>query len=55
VEYRPLKELDDRINADPNDFLAILLQGFALGYAHLGGTDNALYASWKPDALESVL
>ncbi|CAE6425385.1 unnamed protein product [Rhizoctonia solani] len=55
VEYRPLKEVEDRIAADPNDFAAILLQGFDAGYAHFDRNDNALYPGWKPDTVESVL
>ncbi|CAE6511999.1 unnamed protein product [Rhizoctonia solani] len=55
VEYRPLKEVEDRISADPNDFIAILLQGFDAGHAHFDRNDNALYPGWKPDTVESVL
>ncbi|KAL5636550.1 hypothetical protein ACGC1H_000490 [Rhizoctonia solani] len=55
VEYRSLKEIEDRIAADPNDFLAILIQGFDAGYAHFDRNDNALYPGWKPDTVESVL
>ncbi|KAG8755542.1 hypothetical protein FRC11_005958, partial [Ceratobasidium sp. 423] len=31
VEYHPLKEVEDRIAADPKDFLAILIQGLDAG------------------------
>ncbi|CAE6412323.1 unnamed protein product [Rhizoctonia solani] len=55
VERRPLKELEDRIAADPNDFLAILLQGFDAGNAYVGGKDNKLYPRWNPDPVESIL
>lgn len=55
VEYRPLKEIEDRIDADPNDFLAILIQGFDAGNAHFVRNDNALYRDWNPDTVESVL
>jgi predicted HTH transcriptional regulator len=37
VEYRSTKELDDRVNADKNDFLAILLQEWASGRGEIGG------------------
>ncbi|QRW16426.1 NmrA-like family domain-containing protein 1 [Rhizoctonia solani] len=53
--HRSLKELDDRIGADPNDFLAILLRGFDAGHACVGGKDNVLYPNWKPDSVESIL
>ncbi|CAE6444299.1 unnamed protein product [Rhizoctonia solani] len=55
VQHRSLKELDDRIGADPNDFLAILLRGFDAGHAYVGGKDNVLYPNWKPDSVESIL
>ncbi|KAJ1309094.1 hypothetical protein OPQ81_004772 [Rhizoctonia solani] len=55
VEYRPLKEVQDRITADPNDFLAILIQAFDARYANFSRNDNALYPGWKPDAVENVL
>ncbi|CAE6395838.1 unnamed protein product [Rhizoctonia solani] len=55
VERRPLKEVEDRIAADPNDILAILLHGFEAGYGDVGGKDNELYPGWKPDSVESVL
>ncbi|GAB1519680.1 hypothetical protein RhiTH_002748 [Rhizoctonia solani] len=55
VQHRSLKELDDRIGADPNDFLAILLRGFDAGHACVGGKDNVLYPNWKPDSVESIL
>ncbi|CAE6505180.1 unnamed protein product [Rhizoctonia solani] len=55
VEYRPLKEVEDRVAADANDFLAILISGFAAGYANFDRNDNALYPAWNPDSVESVL
>jgi hypothetical protein len=55
VEYRSTKELEDRINADKNDFLAILLQEWASGRGEIGGKDNGLYPGWKPDSIESIL
>ncbi|KAH7343354.1 hypothetical protein B0J17DRAFT_713536 [Rhizoctonia solani] len=55
VEYHPLKEVEDRIAADPNDFLAILLHGFDAGYANFNRNDNALHPDWKPDTVEGVL
>ncbi|KDN46569.1 hypothetical protein RSAG8_04222, partial [Rhizoctonia solani AG-8 WAC10335] len=55
VEYRPLKELDDRVNTSAEDFLAILLQEWASGRGEIGGKDNELYPGWKPDSLESIL
>ncbi|KDN46571.1 hypothetical protein RSAG8_04224, partial [Rhizoctonia solani AG-8 WAC10335] len=55
VEYHPLKELDDRVNASAEDFLAILLQEWASGRGEIGGKDNELYPGWKPDSLESIL
>ncbi|CAE6452244.1 unnamed protein product [Rhizoctonia solani] len=55
VEYRPLKELEDRIAADPNDIFAAALHGWDAGYGYVGGKDNGLYPEWKPETLESVL
>ncbi|CAE6429968.1 unnamed protein product [Rhizoctonia solani] len=55
VDYHPTKELDDRVNASADDFLAILLQEWASGRGELGGKDNGLYPEWKPDTIESVL
>ncbi|GAB1520367.1 hypothetical protein RhiTH_003442 [Rhizoctonia solani] len=55
VDYRSTKELDDRVNASAEDFLAILLQEWASGRGELGGKDNSLYPGWKPDTIESVL
>ncbi|CAE6473299.1 unnamed protein product [Rhizoctonia solani] len=55
VEYRPLKEVEDRIAADPNDFFATLIHRFDAGYANFNRNDNALYPGWKPDTVESIL
>ncbi|CAE6436156.1 unnamed protein product [Rhizoctonia solani] len=55
VEYHPLKELDDRVSASGEDFLAILLQEWSSGRGDIGGKDNGLYPNWKPDTIESVL
>ncbi|CAE6522470.1 unnamed protein product [Rhizoctonia solani] len=55
VEYRPLKEVEDRIATDPKDFFAILIQGLDAGYVHFNRNDNALYPGWEPDSVESVL
>ncbi|KAB5591507.1 hypothetical protein CTheo_5064 [Ceratobasidium theobromae] len=55
VEYRPLKEIDDRVKADPNDILAVLLQEWSSGRGEIGAKDNGLYPGWKPEAIESVL
>lgn len=55
VEYRPMKEIEDRIAADPNDFFAFLILGFDAGHANFDRNDNGLYPDWKPDTIESVL
>jgi hypothetical protein len=55
VEYRPVKELDDRVAADANDFLAVLLQEWASGRGQLKGLSNEFYPEWKPAPVESVL
>ncbi|KAF8596575.1 NAD(P)-binding protein [Ceratobasidium sp. AG-I] len=55
VDSRPLKELDDRVNADSGDFLAALLQEWHSGRGELGAVDNKLYPGWKPDTIESIL
>jgi hypothetical protein len=55
VEYRPLKELDDRVAADANDFLAVLLQEWASGHGQLKSLSNDLYPGWKPASVESIL
>lgn len=55
VEYRPVKELDDRIAADANDFLAVLIKAWATGAVHFEEKDNKLYPDWKPDTVESIL
>ncbi|GAB1519679.1 hypothetical protein RhiTH_002747 [Rhizoctonia solani] len=55
VEYRPLKEMGDRIAADPTDLLAFLVRGFEVGHGNIGGEGNGLYPDWKPESVESVL
>ena len=55
VDYRPLKEIEDRITANPDDFLAILIKGWASGRVEIGTKDNGLYPGWKPDPIESIL
>ncbi|GAB1520370.1 hypothetical protein RhiTH_003445 [Rhizoctonia solani] len=55
VEYRPAKELDDRVDANAEDIFAVLLQDWASGRGEIGGRDNGLYAAWKPDTIESIL
>ncbi|CAE6366785.1 unnamed protein product [Rhizoctonia solani] len=55
VDYHPTKELDDRVNASAEDFLAILLQEWTSGRGELGGKDNGLYPEWKPDTIESII
>ena len=55
MEYRPLKDLDDRINAESGDTLAALLQEWYSGRAELGAVDNKLYPGWKPETIESIL
>ncbi|CAE6470631.1 unnamed protein product [Rhizoctonia solani] len=55
VIYHPIIELDERLSADKNDVIAILVREMASGRGELGGKDNGLYPSWKPDTLESVL
>lgn len=56
VDYRPVKELDDRIAADPNDFLAVLPKAWADGQVEIRATlDNALSPGWKADTVESIL
>ncbi|QRW16427.1 NmrA-like family domain-containing protein 1 [Rhizoctonia solani] len=53
--YRPLKEMEDRIAADPTDLLAFLVRGFEVGHGNIGGEGNGLYPDWKPESVESVL
>ncbi|CUA78285.1 hypothetical protein RSOLAG22IIIB_13039 [Rhizoctonia solani] len=55
VENHPVKELDDRVSASGEDFLAVLLQEWSSGRGEIGGKDNGLYAGWKPDSIESIL
>ncbi|KAF8752207.1 Saccharopine dehydrogenase NADP binding domain [Rhizoctonia solani] len=55
VVYHPTTELDERLSADKNDILAIILREWASGRGEIGGKDNGLYPSWKPDTVESVL
>ncbi|CAE6457512.1 unnamed protein product [Rhizoctonia solani] len=55
VDYRPLKELDDRIQADKNDILAFVLRKLFSGAIEVGGEDNSLYSDWKPESLEAIL
>ncbi|CAE6470615.1 unnamed protein product [Rhizoctonia solani] len=55
VDYHSTKELDDRVNANAEDFLAILLQEWSSGRGELGAKDNGLYPDWKPDTIESIL
>ncbi|KAG8765987.1 hypothetical protein FRC12_007151 [Ceratobasidium sp. 428] len=56
VEYRPVEELEYRIKANKNDFLAILLKEWSAGCGQLKAPlSNNLYPSWKPSSVESVL
>ncbi|KAG9120929.1 hypothetical protein FRC07_003336 [Ceratobasidium sp. 392] len=56
VDYRPVKELEDRIKADKNDFLAVLLKEWSSGRGALSAPlSNNLYPGWKPVSVESVL
>ncbi|KAG8712187.1 hypothetical protein FRC08_014918 [Ceratobasidium sp. 394] len=56
VDYRPFKELEDRVKADKNDFLAVLLEEWHSGRgAFKGPLSNDLYPGWKPDSVESIL
>ncbi|KAF8597092.1 NAD(P)-binding protein [Ceratobasidium sp. AG-I] len=55
VEYKPLKELEERIKANPGDFLAVLLHGWYSGQTELRPLNNDLYPEWKPNHVESVL
>ncbi|KAJ1309095.1 hypothetical protein OPQ81_004773 [Rhizoctonia solani] len=55
VEHRPLKEIEERLVANPKDFLGILIQGLDAGYVHFDRNDNALYPGWKPETVESIL
>jgi hypothetical protein len=42
VNHRPLKELEDRLNIDKNDFLATLVQEWSSGRGEIGGRNNSL-------------
>ncbi|KAG9099702.1 hypothetical protein FS749_000630 [Ceratobasidium sp. UAMH 11750] len=56
VDYRPFKELEDRVKADKNDFLAVLLEEWHSGRgAFKGPLSNDLYPGWKLDSVESIL
>ncbi|QRV73104.1 NmrA-like family domain-containing protein 1 [Ceratobasidium sp. AG-Ba] len=55
VDYRPFKELEDRIKADKNDFLAAILDEWHSGRGELKPLSNDLYPGWKPETVESVL
>ncbi|KAG8759841.1 hypothetical protein FRC12_009682 [Ceratobasidium sp. 428] len=56
VEYRPVEELEYRIKANKNDFLAILLKEWSAGRGQLKAPlSNDLYPGWKPSSIESVL
>ncbi|KAG8701115.1 hypothetical protein FRC09_005553 [Ceratobasidium sp. 395] len=56
VEYRPVEELEYRIKANKNDFLAILLKEWSAGRGQLKAPlSNDLYPGWKPSSVESVL
>ncbi|QRV93615.1 NmrA-like family domain-containing protein 1 [Ceratobasidium sp. AG-Ba] len=55
VEFRPVKELEERIEADPTDYLASVLAGWDTGEYHLQPIHNDLYPDWKPDSVESLL
>ncbi|CAE6484243.1 unnamed protein product [Rhizoctonia solani] len=55
VEHRPIKEIEDRLAANPKDFLATLIQALDAGYIHLDRNDNVLYPGWKPDTVEDIL
>ncbi|KAG8733983.1 hypothetical protein FRC10_012043 [Ceratobasidium sp. 414] len=56
VDYRPFKELEDRVKADNNDILAVLLEEWHSGRgAFTAPLSNDLYPGWKPDPVESIL
>ncbi|KAJ1301054.1 hypothetical protein OPQ81_003472 [Rhizoctonia solani] len=55
VDYRPMKELDDRIEADKDGFLAPILKELYSGGVEVGGKDNSLYPDWEPESLEAIL
>ncbi|KAG8725579.1 hypothetical protein FRC12_009288 [Ceratobasidium sp. 428] len=56
VEYRPVEEVENRIQADKNDFLAILIKEWSSGRGQLNAPlSNDLYPGWKPSPVESVL
>ncbi|KAF8688412.1 Saccharopine dehydrogenase NADP binding domain, partial [Rhizoctonia solani] len=55
IDFRPIKELDDRVNANPEDVYSVLAQDWASGRGEIGGRDNGLYPEWQPDTIESIL
>lgn len=55
VDYRPLKEVQDRAQADENDFLAAILEEWHSGRGELKPLSNDLYPGWKPETVESIL
>ncbi|KAG8740249.1 hypothetical protein FRC10_004549 [Ceratobasidium sp. 414] len=56
VDYRPFKELEDRVKARKNDFFAVLLEEWHSGRgAFTAPLSNDLYPGWKPDLVESIL
>lgn len=55
VEYRPIKELDERLAANPGDLFALISKLWALGLAHFTETGNKFVPDWKPATLEDVL
>ncbi|CUA77389.1 hypothetical protein RSOLAG22IIIB_12723 [Rhizoctonia solani] len=55
VEYRPLKELEDRIDAEKFDILAYVVHKLSSGAVEVGGEHNGLYADWKPESLATIL
>ncbi|KAG8749506.1 hypothetical protein FRC12_013385 [Ceratobasidium sp. 428] len=56
VEYRSVEEVENRIKADKNDFLAILIKEWSSGRGQLNAPlSNDLYPGWKPSPVESVL
>ncbi|KAH7337696.1 NmrA-like family-domain-containing protein [Rhizoctonia solani] len=55
VDYHPLKELEDRIDANENDILAFLLRESSSGGGEIGGADNDMHPDWKPESLRVIL
>ncbi|KAF8596576.1 NAD(P)-binding protein [Ceratobasidium sp. AG-I] len=53
VEYRPLKELEDRLEADANDLIAAILLQWAVGHKDLPFS-NGLYPDWKPELVAEL-